>query len=261
MLATNPALDIIYNTVWFRNGIYRASSIYTVPLSFGELAAIVAPIGAYFVFHGENIKWRVLGCATVLASVVALFVSGARGGFVAFLVAMPIVAVLWTIRYSRINRGSLVGTIMAGLFLVGTIATITLVLAWPRASNIVLGGGDTANSTEARRVQWTMAVPHILSNPVTGHGKSSAAETVGFYTRQSHSDDRSYVITLLVEQGIPGFVLFFGMIAFGIWIGVRLYVGNTNERAAIGGPIAGCLIAFAVYRLALSQTKIIRCFS
>lgn len=256
MLASNPALDIIYNTVWYRNGIYRASSIYTVPLSFGEIVAIVAPIGTYFIFHGENIKWRIVGAATVLASIAGLVVSGARGGFIAFLTAMPVMMFLWTIRHSKLNRGSLMGTMMAGLFLVGTVAVITLVVAWPRASNIVLGGGETAGSTDARFVQWQMAVPHILRNPITGHGKGAAPDVVGYYNLGNPIPTiDSYVISILVEQGVPGLLLFFGMIGFGIWTGMKLYLGRTHEHASLGAPIACSLLAFAVYRSALSQTE------
>lgn len=171
MLASNPALEIIYTTPLFRNGIYRASSIYTTPLSFGELAAMVGPIGAYFFFHGETMKWRVVGMISAIASVAALLISGARGGFLAFLIAMPIIVLLWTIRYSKENRGSMVGAIMGAIFLTGFIAVIGLIASSHRLSNVVFGGEEAVGSTGARFVQFDMAVPHILSNPVTGHGK------------------------------------------------------------------------------------------
>jgi O-antigen ligase len=256
MFASNPNLEIIYNTVWTRNGIYRASSIYTVPLSFGEFAAMVAPIGAYFVFHAQSMKWRVLGALTVSASLVSLVISGSRGGFLAFLIAMPILLSVWTIRYSKINRGSLVGVIMGALFMMGTLATTVLVFAWPRLHNMVLGGGETAGSTDARFVQWKMAIPHILSNPVTGHGRGSSGELIGYYNPGNPIPSvDSYLISLLVEQGVTGFLLFFGMIAFGVWTGIRLYTRNLDDRAAVGGAIACSLVAFGVYRLALSQTE------
>jgi hypothetical protein len=50
-------------------------------------------------------------------------------------------------------------------------------------------------------------------------------------------------------------LFFFGIIAIGIWTGLRLYVTDNDERAAVGGPVAGSLIAFAIYRIALSQTE------
>lgn len=254
MLSSNPALQTMYSAPQFRNGIYRASSIYTVPLSFGELVAMAAPVGAYFIFHGENMKWRLLGIASLVSAFAGLLVSGARGGFISFLAAMPVMLVLWTIRYSKENRGSIVGALMGAIFSTGFIAALGLIAFSTKLSNIVLGGGDTAGSTDARFVQFNMAVPHILANPVTGHGPGSAAELVGYYTLGGTVPTvDSFIITLLVEQGVPGLLLFFGMLIFGIWIGVRLYLTDLDNRAAVGGPIACSIIAFAVYRLVLSQ--------
>src|SRR5262249_54324514 len=65
----------------------------------------------------------------------------------------------------------------------------------------------------------------------------------------------SYLITLLVETGIPGFLFFFGMIACGIWLGVRLYLFNRDEDAAVAGPIACSILAFAINRTVLSQRE------
>ena len=119
---------------------------------------------------------------------------------------------------------------------------------------MVFGGGETAGSTDARVIQWELAKPHILSNPITGHGQGTAGDVIGFMSGNFTSVD-SYVLTLLVEVGVPGFMFFFGMIACGIWIGLRQYLTNPNRWAALGGPIACSLIAFAVYRLALSQRE------
>ena len=256
MLASNPALEQMYTISNFRHGIYRASSIYSVPLSFGEIAAMVAPVGAYFFFHGEKLKWRLFGMMVVVASLGSLIVSGARGGFVAFLVAMPTMLFLWTVRYAKENRGSLVAVIMAAFALIGTIAAMGLIAFSGKLSRTIFGGNETAGSTSARFDQFNQALPHIMRNPVTGHGRGTAADLVGFYTPGNTIPTiDSYLITLLVEQGVTGFLLFFGMIAFGAWIGVRLYISSANKHAALGAPIACSLIAFATYRLVLSQTE------
>jgi O-antigen ligase len=254
MLEANPALQMMYSTPLFRNGLYRASSVYSVPLSFGELAAMTAPIGAYFFFHATNLKWRLLGTITVVASVVSLIISGARGGFIAFLVAMPAMLALWTIRYSKSNRGSLIGGIMGVLFSVGFLALLGMIAFSGRLSKMVIGGGDTVASTSARSIQFNLALPHILANPITGNGAGSSGELVGFYNPGSTIPTvDSYVITLLVEQGVPGLLLFFGTIAFGAWIATKIYISLMDERATVAAPIACSLIAFGVYRLVLSQ--------
>jgi O-antigen ligase len=185
-----------------------------------------------------------------------LLVSGSRGGFVSFLVAMPAMLLLWTIRYTKANRASFLPVLMSALAMMGTVATMGLILFSGKLSRTIFGGGETAGSTSARFDQFNMALPHIVSNPVTGHGRSTAAELVGFFTPGNPIPTiDSYLITLLVEQGVTGFLLFFGMIGFGVWFAARLYIGNPDERATLGAPIACSLLAFAVYRIALSQTE------
>ena len=256
MLANNPALEQMYNISNFRNGIYRAASIYSVPLSFGEIAAMVAPVGAYFLFHGEKIIWRLFGILVLFTSLMSLIISGSRGGFVAFLVAMPAMLLLWTLRYARAHRGSVVTMLMAVLAFFGTSAVMGLILFSGKLSKRVFGSGETAGSTSARFEQFNMALPHIMRNPVTGHGRGTAAELVGFLTPGNTLPTiDSYLITLLVEQGLTGFVLFFGMIGFGVWLAARLYIMSPDPRSALGAPIACSLLAFAVYRIALSQTE------
>ncbi len=255
MMADNPAIATMVSMNMYRNGLYRAASIFTVSLSYGEFEAIAAPIGAYFALHGANGRQRILGIATIFFAVLGIFTSGARGAYLSLWISMPIMLFLWTVRYSKLNPQSLVGAISFTIVSMGTLALSLLIIFWPRLGNIVMGGGETVSSTDARYIQWELAKPRIMSNPVTGHGMGNGAEVVGFYTGAPTPTIDSYVISLLVETGIPGFVFFFGMIACGIWIGLRIYLTDPDKRAAIGAPLACSLIAFAIYRLALSQRE------
>jgi O-antigen ligase len=245
----NPALAQIYYYPLYRDGLYRANSIFLVSLSFGEFMAMIAPIASYFILEGRNRREQVLGIVAGIFCLIGLFSSGARGGYVAFLVAMPVFAFLWTVRYSKLHPASLATAILRFVFTVGTIAAILLVLFWPRLNNMVLGDSDGD-----RILQWNMALPHIIERPITGHGMGTAGEVVGYGNRGDgvFSVD-SYVISTLIELGVPGFMIFFGMIAIAIWIGLHLYL--TNMKAAVVGPLGCCLIAFAVYRLTLSQQE------
>ncbi len=52
MIANNPTLaNLLPNAQDFRNGLFRASSTFVVPLSFGEFEIIVIPIGLFFLLH------------------------------------------------------------------------------------------------------------------------------------------------------------------------------------------------------------------
>jgi len=256
MLATNPALAKMFYNVTYRNGLYRASSIFSVPLSLGEFAAFVAPISAYFVLDGRGWRQRVLGVAVGICSLLAVFCSGARGGYTAILVAMPILAVLWTIRYSKLNPHSLVGGILGTFFAIGISSVFAMVAFWPRIHDMVLGNDwEGSESTDARFEQWNLALPHIYANPVTGHGMGNANGLIAYHLQDGVGSVDSYIITLLVDMGVPGVLLFFSMIAIAIWTAAYIYLTDADKRAAICGPIACCLIAFAVYRTALSQVE------
>ena len=250
LLSSNPAMAAMYQGSPYRDGVYRASSIYYVSLSFAEFAAMFAPFGAYFVLHGREWRERILGFSSVISSLLAIFCSGSRGGWVSVLVAMPIMSFLWVVRYSKLNPNSLIGAFMGVIFVLGTGFTFVLVLFWQRLNRMVIGYDDSD-----RFLQWQMALPAIRSNPITGHGMGSSGTVVGYHLELGMPSVDSYLITLLVENGVLGCLLFFITIAIAIWIGLRVYLRDNDSRAAIGSALACSLIAFATYRLALSQTE------
>ena len=96
---------------------------------------------------------------------------------------------------------------------------------------MVLGGGAEQASTEGRWIQWRAALPLIESNPITGHGFITAGFDIG-------SSIDSYVISVLVETGIPGFVFFAGIVCLPIWYGVRAYLTDLSESGALRGSLA-----------------------
>jgi O-antigen ligase len=255
MLAANPLVAGINEMVDIRNGLWRSSSVFIHPLSFGEFSAMIAPIGAYFLLDGQGWRERVLGMATVAFATLGVVCSGARGGYVAFLVALPILSILWTIRYTKLNPHSLVSALMFFVFAIGATTVWGAVIFWPRAHVYVLGGDETVASDDGRIEQWILAQPQILSNPVTGHGVGEGAQAVGWRTQGGQLTLDSYIATLLVETGVPGLLFFLGMLAIPIFVGARLYLSDADRRAAIAGPLACSVLAFSVYRMTLSRVE------
>jgi O-antigen ligase len=256
MASANPGFLSMLSSSPFRNGFYRASSIYTVALSYGEFSAMLAPIGVHFLLSGEKLIDRILGFVVLIFSIIGVFISGSRGGSVALLISMPVFAGLWILRYAKRNPQSLIGTIAT---LVATFAFGSLIAAtflWKRLHNIVLGGGDAASSSQARFEQWEMAKPHILANPVTGHGLGMAAQVIGWMPPGSDQlSVDSYSLTLLVETGITGFLLFFGIVFLAAWGCAKVFLSDNDKRAMLGAPLSSAFVAYGFYRLALSQRE------
>ena len=70
MLATlienNPTLQALLPSPGdFRNGLFRASSVFVTPLSFGEFEIVAIPIGLFFALHRESVSEKALGWAVV----------------------------------------------------------------------------------------------------------------------------------------------------------------------------------------------------
>jgi len=249
MVASNPALqNLLPSPGDFRNGHYRSPSIFLSPLSYGEFNIIIFPIALFFAVHRRNLIERGLGWALAIGAIVGIFSSGSRGGWIGVLVSLAVFITIWSMRKAVDERGSL-GPAIAGLTgVVSFVVAIGLIIVWPKAHNTVLGGGVEAASTQARYIQWAMAVPFFKSNPITGHGF-----VTGGYVLNSSID--SYVISLLIETGIPGFLFFFGMLFIPIWYGLRNYLADMSERGAVAGALACSLVAFTTNRLVLSERE------
>jgi O-antigen ligase len=249
LIQTNPALHALLPSAEdFRNGMFRSPSTFLSPLSFGEFEIIAIPLGLFFAAHRKDTYERALGWAVVFGGIIGIFTSGSRGGWVGIIPTVAVFVAFWSIRKAVSHRGSL-GPAIAGLVgAISLVAVIGLIIVWPKAHNMVLGGGAEAGSTESRYIQWAIATPFIKSNPITGHGF-----VLGGYIINGSID--SYVISLLIETGIPGFVFFSGMLLLPIWYGLRNYLSDLSETGAVAGALACSFIAFTINRLVLSERE------
>ena len=195
---SNPTLqNLLDGTGAWRDGVFRATSTFLVPLSFGEFEIIVIPIALFFAMHRQGLFERCLGLTVAISGIVGIVVSGSRGGYVGFLASMAAFVAIWSIRKALSHRTSLAPA------LVGTMGSISSVIVF---ALIFFGRGPTKcggeSRAEARWAQW--AVPGLIkANPITGHGFIT-----GGLNRLVDGQLRHLA---LVETGV-GFVFFSGMV-------------------------------------------------
>jgi O-antigen ligase len=250
MIQSNPTLsDLLPNPQDFRNGLFRASSTFVTPLSFGEFEIIVIPIGLFFLLHREKLFERTLGGAVALGGIVGIFCSGSRGGFVGVIASVAVFVAFYSIRQAVSSRGSLVPAIAALLGVIGFGCCIGAVMFSHSMHDMVLGGAAQASSTDSRYIQWAAGTPAIRSNPITGHGFGQGGSIIG----QPSID--SYILSLVVETGIPGLVFFLGLLVLPVWYGLRNYLSDMSEAGALAGALACSFIGFIMNRLVLSQKE------
>jgi O-antigen ligase len=250
LIESNPSLaNLLPNPGDFRNGLFRAASTFVTALSFGEFEIIVIPIGLFFLLHRETLFERVLGAAVAFGGIVGIFCSGSRGGFVGVIVSVAVFVIFYSIRKAVSSKGSLVPAI-SGLFgIIGFGCVIALLMLSHQAHDMVLGGAAQASSTDARYLQWAAGSPFIKSNPITGHGFGLGGIIIGL------GQIDSYILSLVVETGIPGLVFFVGLLVLPVWYGLRNYLSDMSESGALAGALACSFIGFAMNRLVLSQKE------
>jgi O-Antigen ligase len=255
LLEHDPLYQILL-TPAIRDGVYRSSSIFTDVLSFGEFSAMIMPLSYYFLFHPRRSYDRIFGWTILITSVAALFAANARGGYISTLAAAPVFAALWVVRTNRSSKANLAAATVAVAGAIGLTAVITSIFTVQRFYNTVIGSSyATQMSAQARLDQWHMALPHIIKNPLTGHGFGNGANVVGYGAAYGLPSLDSSFVSTLVETGVPGLVFFFGLPVLGILFGAREYISDPSPRGAIAGPLACSLVAYLVQRSVLSQRE------
>jgi O-antigen ligase len=250
LIANNPSLaELLPGPQHFRNGLYRATSAFVTPLSFGEFEIIVIPIGLFFLLHREKLFERLLGGAVAFGGIVGIFCSGSRGGFVGVTASVAVFAAFYSIRKAVGSKGSLVPAIVVVLSLIGFGCVIGLINLSHTFHDTVLGGAAQASSTDSRYLQWAAGTPLIKSNPITGHGFGLGGLIIGMPSIDS------YILSLVVETGILGLVFFVGLLVLPVWYGLRNYLSDMSESGALAGALACSFVGFIMNRLVLSQKE------
>ena len=239
----------------YRYGMYRSSASYMTPLAYSEGMALLSPIFLYFMVYGKSAVMRVIGLVALFSAFGSIILSGSRGGVIGFFASGAFFAFFVGLREFIHNRRTLIGPVILVGYAGGLAAFIGLVFSWRRLYVRIFGGGEAAGSTEARFTQWDMALPHVASNPVTGNGIGMASAVVGYRQPNGNISLDSYVITLLVDAGIPGLLTFFFLFLSVMWIGVKYFILRPGEETAVLLPIASGFVGFLIYRFALSQTE------
>src|SRR6185312_9551775 len=94
-------------------------------------------------------------------------------------------------------------------------AVLAATFVVPRLHVAIWGGGAQQSSTDARVAQFNLGMPKILHNPF-GYGIGMGAETLGYAPFGQLTID-TYYISVALEYGVLGFIIYYSMVAFSIY--------------------------------------------
>ncbi len=251
-LGIDPEVLDLFTGSRFRDGQYRARATFTNPLPYAELLAMISMICVYYALRVRSIWARLAFALLDLALLGALLLAQARLGVAGYIIGHAAFGLLWALRRWRANRASLIGPAVTLAYPVMLIAMMVAISSISFLSNRVLGSAATQGSNDARVHQFKNAVPHILKSPVFGYGPQQGALVLDFRISEFRTID-SYILSMLLDYGLVGFILYFGMIGLGMHRLLRLLLldeGKTSDTALL---IVAMLSAFLFTRTVLSQ--------
>src|SRR3546814_3454577 len=81
---------------------------------------------------------------------------------------------------------------------------------------MVWGGGAASYSTQARIEQYQKGLGLVMENPL-GYGIGRGSVTLGFTNPEGVETIDTYYLLILLEYGVLGFLIFYGLFLTGIW--------------------------------------------
>ena len=179
------------------------------PNDLGMTLALGIPMAWYLAvtYRQPLLRWLCRGYVPL--GVLAIGLTASRGAMIAMVVALLIIPAAMT----RLSPAKIVGTVLV-LAVVGTVAVSyipeTTWKRWSTTKSEVETG--TMNS---RLNTWRVAVRVFTWKPILGYGTS------GFNWAVKGQSHNSY-LAILIEQGVVGFILYFGMFVAVIAGALRL---------------------------------------
>lgn len=248
-------------TPTFRGAQYRSQAIFGVSLSLAEFLAIASPLVIHLLVIARTQGERLLLAAGLCAVVLAIAFTQARLGFVGLLTGGLLYLLMHGLIRLRRNRADIIGPAITYGYAAGLIALYTLIMSVDGLRVRVFGSGTAQSSNDAREIQFDMAPPVILRSPLFGHGPGRGAEALGFVTPGGLVTIDTYVLSVVLDYGIIGFALFFGMLAAALVVSFRLAIhfepGPSPEAREAGFilPLGAMLAAFLMIKMVLSQEE------
>lgn len=236
-----------------RDKEYRAVTTFSVSLSFAEYLAIVTPFFIHKIMKSRSIFAIAAWGVADLALLGAINLTQSRLGILGWITAHALYGCIWAFRRWRTQRTDLIAPAVSLVYPLGTLLFAIGMFTVPAIRNRTIGGGSTGLSDQSRQVQFDMMWPKLLHNPF-GYGGGNSGEILGYRLPGGMLTVDSYIISMLLDYGVIGFLLFGGMLAYGAAKMAQLAWQNPKGELDLTLPLA-CAITIGIQvRLVLSQT-------
>jgi hypothetical protein len=234
---------------------YRAQATFGTSLGLAEYLTLSVPFVMHFATNRFSGYARIMALLSLPLILFACYRTDAKLGMIGSLLAILIFTFITSFKSWRINKSGLLATLVLSFYPIGVASVAAALLASHRLQILIFGNDGThVASTAARVEQYTLGFQKFLEWPF-GYGIGMGADTLGFRTPNGLLTIDSYYLSILLEYGIAGFVVYYGIFFIAIYEGGRrsLFSLKENEDTAFLLPLSISLFDFVVIKSVFSQ--------
>jgi hypothetical protein len=198
-------------------------------------------------------KWAAVASLPFLAFTV--LIANTRSGMFGLFFSFALSAAYWVYRYWRTNRNS----VLAGVLFYGApfaaVLSVLPIFFVGRVHALFFGTGLAVSSGDARKEQWALGWPKALHHP-WGYGVGRSADVVGWFEPGGLLTIDTYYLSVLIEYGFVGFIVYFGMFLTAIFEVVRIVLARVlpnEDETSLVVPAAIVMVNFVVIKSVFSE--------
>ena len=234
---------------------YRAQSTFTTPLGLAEYLALALPFVLHFSGKQFVQKVRIAAICSVPLLFYSCYLTNAKLGSIGCLIGVVLYTFGAAYQSWQLKRDSLLAASTMYGYPIGLTFLIGALLASHRFQVLIFGNdGSHAASTDSRIGQYTRGLQKFLEWPF-GYGIGMGAAIINPGVPRARVSIDTYYLSVLLEYGVAGFIVYYGMFLIAIWEGARRILSKhaADPDRAFLWPISVSLVVFLVIKSVFSQ--------
>ncbi|MFN3861661.1 MAG: O-antigen ligase family protein [Roseateles sp.] len=232
-----------------REGAYRAQSLFTHPIVFAQFVAAVLPLSLLLVItEKKSWFWRALAGLVIPIGLAAIVKSGSRAGLVSVLAALGFMLFMFWLRAFRGRGFGRVAALVGGPALLIAVGGI----GWMVKGLIMGRSAIEAGSTSARVEMLRRGVAALEQHPIFGYGEGLSVHVAGLTDSKGHTSVDSYLLSIAIDSGYPGLLLFLVIVLTFVSRLAWLAAGDAGPRGLSAAMVAASVMALFVSFVGLS---------
>jgi putative inorganic carbon (HCO3(-)) transporter len=225
------------------NPTWRTFGTFYNPNVFAGFLMLVIPLSISAFLAARSGVVRILCAYAVVILLIALMLTGSRGGWLAFLLSALIFGPLLGAAFARPRQGALAA--LAALFAVVALAGMAIASP-PLRVRLLTSFSAQEHSNRFRLLTWKSALWMAADRPVLGFGPGSfelafPRYAIGGYTRMAHQN----YLQVAAETGFPGLAAFVWLLGAFVFAAARALTSAQSREAAL--VTAACLSGVAAF--------------